>query len=897
MADDVQRSGNNSVSAFVSALIPALIFFAIFLLIFVVMRKKQKRVYEPRSLVATVPQDLQPEAPPRGAFSWITTLMKKSETYLIQYAGVDGYFFIRFLFEFALICVFGMLITWPILFPINATNSRNQKGLDILSYSNVKSKWRYLAHVFVSWVFFGSVLFLIYRELRYYTTFRHVLQTTPMYDSLLSSRTVLLTELPKELMEEEELRQLFPSALNVWYYRKYKPLQKKSKERAKLANKYEGTLNAVIKKAIKLRNKALKKGKPVPEPENDIDAYLKKRPTHKLKPIIGKKVDTLTYGVDHISELNDEIDEMQKNYTTEFEKVNAAFLEFPSQMELQKAYQACPYHPLLKKARRFIGISPDDVIWSNLSLSTYERWVKWLGATAFLSAMIIFWAIPVAFVGSLSNIYNLINKVTFLKFLLKLPSVLRGLVQGLLPVVLLAVLMMLVPIVIRLMGKLLGCLTVQQVEAYCQSWYYAFQVVNVFLVVTLSSAASSSVTQIIEDPSSALSMLAEYIPKASNFYISYLCLQGFSVSSGLLAQVVALILSQFLGKILDKTPRQKWNRGHNLGLPGWSTTYPAYQLLGVIALCYSIIAPLVLGFTAITFVLIYLAFIYTLVYVLVPNSNDAKGRNYPRALLQLFVGLYLAELCLIAMFVFGKNWVSVGLEAVIGVVTLACHIYFRYAFEPLWEVVPISAIKYARGDAHSVYPEHDHGRKEIQTEGKNYWEGGNQLADDTYYKLETDESVHQKEKDVEGTGAGEVDGVPVPSSPSAPVWQEVKDPKPVNNSEPKSTSMSPTDISWLTRFFHPSTESYDLLRRIMPAFFLNYIEYNDEFVEHAYNDPAISEGPPEIWVAEDNLGLAELEKMKAAAKGVTVITANAVFEKDAPIPTGPPPSYEEALKV
>ncbi|KAG7192960.1 uncharacterized protein KQ657_001065 [Scheffersomyces spartinae] len=895
MADNPQQSGNNSVSAFLWALVPALIVFAVYLLIFVIMRKKQKRVYEPRSLVSTVPNDLQPENPPRGAFSWITTLMKKSETYLIQYAGVDGYFFIRFLFEFAIVCIFGILLTWPILFPINATNSRDQKGLDMLSYSNVKSKWRFLAHVFVSWVFFGSVLFLIYRELRYYTTFRHVLQTTPMYDSLLSSRTVLLTELPKDLMDEDELRQLFPSALKVWYYRKYKPLQKKSKERSKLANKYESTLNAVIKKAIKIRNKAIKKGKPVPEPENHIDSYLKKRPTHKLKPIIGKKVDTLDYGVEHISDLNQEIGDMQKNHTKEFEKVNAVFLEFPSQLELQKAYQACPYHPLLKKARRFIGVSPDDVIWDNLALSKYERWVKWLGATAFLSAMIIFWAIPVAFVGSLSNIYNLINKVKFLSFLLNLPSFLRGLVQGLLPVVLLAVLMMLVPIVIRLMGKLLGCITVQQVEAYCQSWYYAFQVVNVFLVVTLSSAASSSVTQIIENPGSALSMLSEYIPKASNFYISYLCLQGLSVSSGLLAQVVALILAQFLGKILDKTPRQKWNRSNILGLPGWSTTYPAFQLLAVIALCYSIIAPLILGFTAIAFVLFYLAFIYTLVYVLVPNANDAKGRNYPRALLQLFVGLYLAELCLIAMFVFGKNWVSVGLESVIGLVTVACHIFFRYKFEPLWEVVPISAIKYARGDVHATYPEHDHGRKEIQTEGKNYWEGGNQLVDEAYYKLESDESL-QHHAEGKSELHDDDDHVPVPSSPSAPVWQEVKDPHPATEKGGPDTAPK-NPVNWISRFFRPSSESFDLLRKIMPAFFLNYIEYNEDFVAHAYNDPAVSEGPPEIWVAEDNLGLAELEKAKAAAKNVNVITANAVFEKDAPVPTGPPPSYEEALKV
>ena len=61
---------------------------------------------------------------------------------------------------------------------------------------------------------------------------------------------------------------------------------KQVKERTKLANKYEGTLNKVLTKAVKLRNKCLKKSKPAPEPQDDIDKYLKdgkKRPTHKLK--------------------------------------------------------------------------------------------------------------------------------------------------------------------------------------------------------------------------------------------------------------------------------------------------------------------------------------------------------------------------------------------------------------------------------------------------------------------------------------------------------------------------------------------------------------------------------------------------------------------------------------
>ena len=63
--------------------------------------------------------------------------------------------------------------------------------------------------------------------------------------------------------------------------------------------------------------------------------------------------------------------------------------------------------------------------------------------------MIIFWAIPVAFVGTISNINYLTNRVHFLKFIQSIPPVILGVITGLLPSIMLAVLMALLPIILR----------------------------------------------------------------------------------------------------------------------------------------------------------------------------------------------------------------------------------------------------------------------------------------------------------------------------------------------------------------------------------------------------------------------------------------------------------------
>lgn len=72
--------------------------------------------------------------------------------------------------------------------------------------------------------------------------------------------------------------------------------------------------------------------------------------------------------------------------------------------------------------------------------------------------------------------------------------------------------------------------TTGSVALRVQSWYFPFQVIQVFLVTTFASGASSVASQIVQNPSSAVTLLAKNLPKASNFYIAYFILFGKSQS-------------------------------------------------------------------------------------------------------------------------------------------------------------------------------------------------------------------------------------------------------------------------------------------------------------------------------------------------------------------------------
>lgn len=98
---------------------------------------------------------------------------------------------------------------------------------------------------------------------------------------------------------------------------------------------------------------------------------------------------------------------------------------------------------------RYIGLDPTQVIWSNLRIKWWERIIRYTSTIAFITAMIIFWGIPVAVVGAISNINFLTQKVAFLRFINSVPQFILGVITGFLPALLLSVLMSLVPIILR----------------------------------------------------------------------------------------------------------------------------------------------------------------------------------------------------------------------------------------------------------------------------------------------------------------------------------------------------------------------------------------------------------------------------------------------------------------
>ena len=242
-----------------------------------------------------------------------------------------------------------------------------------------------------------------------------------------------------------------------------------------------------------------------------------KRPSHRLPagfmpfalPFIGQKVDSIDWAREEIEKTTKELDDRRtvlaqdiaktsKTPSTEtahpgddsptsedsdehssqtYPPLNSAFVLFNKQIAAHLALQSLTHHEPYRMTGKFVNVSPEDIIWSNLNMNPYEARVRKAISWGFTAALILLWAIPVAFVGFISNISVLCAQFSWLHWICQLPKPVVGIISGILPPVMLAVLMMLLPIILRLLSKFEGTPQRSGLELSLMSRFFLFQVV------------------------------------------------------------------------------------------------------------------------------------------------------------------------------------------------------------------------------------------------------------------------------------------------------------------------------------------------------------------------------------------------------------------------------------
>ncbi|KAG4268706.1 hypothetical protein FPRO04_03795 [Fusarium proliferatum] len=901
---------------------------------------------------------------PNGWFNWIKPFFKTPDTFVLNHGSLDGFFFLRYLKVLRNTFLVGILIAWPILFPVHLTGGKKLTQLDMLTIGMIENKKRMFAHVAVAYLFFGFILFTVIRECFYYVGIRQAYLSSPHYAKRLSSRTVLLTSIPERYLDEARLRKLYgDSVKRVWIPRTAKALVKLVEEREQTAMRLEKAEIALIKKANVARKKQLGKNPPstassaepcagpssgdsssswrtepsseeprtssprrvetsdthvqeteeggvqkhkstpevsqrtrtsnahdileksaedpeyvhpyglnpdLPDVRGSVAAQwlsVTARPYHRPLHNFFRRVDTIRWCRMKLKELNLEIFKLRRQVRRgDGQTLPAAFIEFDTQEAAQAAHQVVAHHRPLQLAPRLLGVRPNEVVWSALRMRWWERIIRRLLIMALIAVAIIFWSIPSAMIGIVSNI-KFLSGIVFLQWIKLLPSPILGFLQGFIPAIALSFWMSLVPAMLRFCGVQAGIPSLVLVELFTQKVYFAFQVVQVFLITTLTSAASATTMQIIQQPMSTPSLLATNLPKASNFYLSYILVQCLAIGATGLLHIFELIRHHAFGRVVQN-PRTRFNVWYNLRPPRWGGIFPIYTNMACIAFSYTVIAPLILLFACAGMAFTRLIYRYNILYVF-DSEMDSMGLFYPTALMQLITGLYLAEICMIGLFAINFAFPPMVLMLIFLIFTIIVHMSLRESISPLLQNLPQTLAleeelqEQERAEAEAKLQAAAESGEANGGTAASYFDTEQNFGEEEFEDTPTDdedEQLHegpQSSRAVEGAGGLRLMATEwIKSSTKEQLKKEVQESgvkkfldKWILPAERSNPDQPP---SFIQRFFHPEIyEDFIALRKLMPFEELPDADYSGDEKLSNYWPPELWMQKPVLWIPRD----------------------------------------------
>lgn len=340
--------------------------------------------------------------------------------------------------------------------PINAAGGGTSNELDRVTIGNVAEIKYLYAHAVVAWIFFGFVMFTVARERLWLIGLRQAWNLSKPNANRLSSRTVLFLSAPTVALDENNMRRFFgDEAVKVWPVTKTDNLQGLVSSRDTKVNELESAEITLIRKANEegRRSQVRHHGQRITYGSLPDSVKQSLRPTQRLKTMkpVGKQVDSIDFSRAQLLEKEEEINNARESNATAQSQHGAAavFVQFRTQSAAQKAYQQVASSDILSLTPRFTGVVPSEVNWENLTIQPSRRISQGILAHGLVIALIIFWSIPVAFVGAISNVSYLAQNFKFLSFLNDLPDGITNLLTGLLPPLLLSALSKYVPKIFR----------------------------------------------------------------------------------------------------------------------------------------------------------------------------------------------------------------------------------------------------------------------------------------------------------------------------------------------------------------------------------------------------------------------------------------------------------------
>lgn len=278
-------------------------------------------------------------------------------------------------------------------------------------------------------------------------------------------------------------------------------------------------------------------------------------------------------------------------------------------------------------------------------------------------------------------------------------SLIRSVVTSLLP----SILMTVYQAVILPMYIVLCCqaesryVSLSDLDRRAASLFFTWNMANYFLGALLGGTIINGLRDAIENPRSIVSILGTAVPASSNFFISYVMYRALVMTSFRLFYPHACVFFDIC-KWLRVLPRPRTEMDKARANPLRNCRYSRDLAIPVgtvyiAALAYCVIAPYILPFALIFFVLNFFVYRYQQLYVYQPMYN-CRGQYWTFMAHRIIACLVLTVIFSGIMFFVKHAYVQGGLA--IGLLFPACLAFDRYltvTYDSIYKSLPVALLE------------------------------------------------------------------------------------------------------------------------------------------------------------------------------------------------------------
>lgn len=489
--DTIGKGFNVDGQSTLASLIVSVVLTIAIALLFCFLRPYNSVVYAPRAKYADDKHAPPPVA--KGLLGWIPPLLRTKEKDLVEKVGLDAAVFMRVCRMLRNMFTVLAILGCGILIPSNLVGSKKSADKNFFNrltplylYGSPGALWTY---VVVAWIFDIVIIYFLWTNYRHVARLRREYFDSPEFQRSLHARTLMMTDIPKELRSDEGIARIIDE-VKVAQGHPRTAIARNVKDLPDLVEDYEDTVKELEEHLAKyLKN-------PDKLPPTRPMCKVHKNDKGYGSQAKGQKVDAIEYLTARIKELEYQIREVRHSV----DRRDALSYGFASYESIPAAHSIAyaarnktPHGAALRLAPK-----PNDLVWKNLKMGRSQRKRQNMVNSFWIAVLTAAWTVPNLLIAVfLSNLNNLAALWPAFKTNFEANPTWWAIVQGVLAPALTMLFYFYLPAIFRKLCIKAGDTTKTSRERHVARSLYSFFFFNNLLVFSLFSTVFAWVVRLI----------------------------------------------------------------------------------------------------------------------------------------------------------------------------------------------------------------------------------------------------------------------------------------------------------------------------------------------------------------------------------------------------------------